>query len=248
MPFLGGLILLIQIAFAIHAIRTGRETFWIYIIAFLPGIGCAVYFFTQILPEMQHNRTVRMAGNRLMKAIDPERELRRRKEELEIADTVANRVKLADECIEAGFFTDAMTLLQRCRMNGHDDPDILLKLAQAQFGDEQFQACRATLDDLIKAHPNFRSHDGHLLYARSLEAIGETQQALTEYAALATSFPGEEARLRYAQLLHQSGQLGRAQQVLQEIVLRAKRAPSYYRRKEQAWVKQAELMLKAAQT
>ena len=39
MPVLGGLIILIQIAFAIHAIRTGRETFWIYIIAFLPGIG-----------------------------------------------------------------------------------------------------------------------------------------------------------------------------------------------------------------
>jgi hypothetical protein len=244
MPILGGLIILIQIAFAIHAIRTGRETFWIYIIAFLPGIGCAVYFFTQVLPDMQRDPSVRQAGNRLLKAIDPERELRRRQDELEIADTVANRVKLADECIEAGFHSDAIPLLQRCLNNGHDDPDIMLKLAQAQFGAGQYQSSITTLDDLIKANPNFRSHDGHLLYARSLEALGNTAQALEEYQALATAFPGEEARLRYAQLLQHSGQHGKAHQVLQEILLRAKRAPKYYRRKEQEWVKQAEQMLK----
>ncbi|HRJ53433.1 MAG TPA: tetratricopeptide repeat protein [Candidatus Thiothrix moscowensis] len=248
MPVLGGLVLLIQIAFAIHVVRTGRETFWIYIIAFLPGIGCAVYFFTQVLPEMRHSRTVRSASNRLLKAIDPERELRRRKDELEIADTVANRVKLAAECIEAGFHDDAIALLQRCQQNGHDDPDILLKLAQAQFGAGQFQSSVATLDTLIQANPNFRSHDGHLLYARSLEALGKIPQALEEFQALAATYPGEEARWHYAQLLQQSGQTGRARQVLEDIQLRARRAPKYYRRKEQEWIKQAEQMLKTLQT
>ena len=244
MPVLGGLIILIQIAFAIHAIRTGRETFWIYIIAFLPGIGCAVYFFTQILPEMQNNRAVRSAGNTILKALDPERELRRRKEELEIADTVQNRVKLADECIESGFPAEAIALLQRCLNNGHDDPDILLKLAQAQFVAAQFQETVDTLDSLIRANPNFRSPDGHLLYARSLEALGKIPQALEEYQALTASFPGEEARWHYAELLMSLGQTDKAQQVLQEMLLRTKRAPKYYRRKEQEWVKHAEQALK----
>lgn len=247
MPVLGGLIILIQIAFAIHAIRTGRETFWIYIIAFLPGIGCAVYFFTQILPEMQNNRAVRSAGNTILKAIDPERELRRRKEELEIADTVQNRVKLAAECIESGFPTEAIALLQRCLNNGHDAPDILLKLAQAQFVAAQFQETVDTLDSLIRANPNFRSPDGHLLYARSLEALGKIPQALEEYQALAVSFPGEEARWHYAHLLHQQGQTGRARQVLEEMQLRARRSPKYYRRKELEWLKQAEQLLKTLQ-
>lgn len=93
-------------------------------------------------------------------------------------------------------------------------------------------------------HPGFRSHDRHLLYARSLEALGSIPQALEEYQALAPSFPGEEARWRYAQLLKQNGQNGQARQVLEEILLRTKRAPKYYRRKEQEWVKRAEQMLK----
>lgn len=244
MPILGGLLVLIQIAFAIHVIRSGREMYWLYLILFLPGIGCAIYFFTQVMPDMQNNYTVRKAGNRLLKAMDPARELRHRKDELEIADTVENRVKLADECIEAGFHDEAINLLQRCQQNGHDDPDILLKLAQAQYGADQYQASVDTLDTLISTHPNFRSHDGHLLYARGLEALGNIPQALEEYQALATSFPGEEARWRYARLLQQQGQNGRARQVLEEILLRVKRAPKYYRRKEQEWVKQAEQTLK----
>ena len=244
MPFIGGLSLIIQIACAIHAIRSGREMYWLYIIMFLPGVGCAIYFFTQILPEMQNDYTVRKAGNRLLKAIDPERELRRRKDELDIADTVENRVKLADECIEAGLHSEAIPLLQHCLNNGHDDPDIFLKLAQAQFGSGQHQACINTLDRLIKENPNLRSHEGHLLYARSLEALGNTAQALEEYQALTASFPGEEARWHYAELLLSLGQTDKAQQVLQEMLLRTKRAPKYYRHKEQEWVKHAEQALK----
>lgn len=244
MPFLGALIIAIQIAFAIHVVRTGRETFWIYIIAFLPGIGCAVYFFTQFLPDMKHSRTVRIAGNRLLKAIDPERELRKRQDELELADTVENRVKLAQECIEAGFYQDAIPLLSRCLSNGHNEPDIMLKLAQAQFGAEQYLATIHTLDSLIAEHPKFRSNDGHLLYARSLESARRNEEALKEYEALAVSFPGEEGRIRYAQLLLKTGNITQAKKVFEEVLLRAKRAPKYYKRKEQEWIKQAEQMLK----
>ena len=247
MPLLGILVILIQIGFAIHVVRTGRETFWIYIIAFLPLLGCAVYFFTQVLPDMKHSPTVKKASNQLLKALDPERELRRRKDELEIADTIENRVKLADECLEAGFYTDAISLLERCIQNGHDDPDIMLKLAQAQFAANLSQDTVKTLDDLIVRHPQFRSADGHLLYARALAASGNPVKALEEYQALVPTFPGEEARFLYAQLLQQQGQHRIARQVLEEIMLRARRSPKYYRQKEQEWIKQAEAMLKAEQ-
>lgn len=103
------------------------------------------------------------------------------------------------------------------------------------------------MDDLIAKNPQFRSHDGHLLYARALEAAGEPERALEEYQALVTTFPGEEARWRYANLLQQQGKTGRARQVLEEIQLRARRSPKYYRKKEQEWIKQAEAFLKTEQ-
>jgi len=55
MPFVAGFLFILQICFVIHVLKTGRETFWIGIIMMLPGIGCAAYFFTRILPGLNEN-------------------------------------------------------------------------------------------------------------------------------------------------------------------------------------------------
>lgn len=240
MPVLGALLLIVQVAFAIHAVRTGRNQ-WIYMIIFVPGIGCLVYFFTQVLPELSQNRTARRAGNSLVRAVDPQRELRRRKDELELADTVENRVRLADECVEADLFDDAVSLYESGLTGLHEhDPDIMLKMAGAHFLAGRPAETRKILDALIEANPEFKSADGHLLYARSLEALGEFQRACDEYEILRTSYPGEEARARYALMLHQAGLGGRAAELFQEVLTRARLAPKHYRRKEGEWIRIAE--------
>nr|CAA6822030.1 MAG: Unknown protein [uncultured Thiotrichaceae bacterium] len=245
MTFLGILLFIVQAAFAVHVIRTGRETYWIFIIMGIPALGCAVYFFTQVLPDSRNSYTVRKTGNQLLKAIDPERELRARKDELEIVDTVENRLKLADEYIEAGQYDDAIPLLKKSLDTTHeDDPYMLEKMAQALFGKEDYQETINTLELLIEKNPHFQSHDGHLIYARSLEALDKTDEALEEYKALATSYPGEEGRVRYAQLLITKNQPDAAQQVFQDVLARTKRAPKYYVKKEKQWIAIAKQGLK----
>lgn len=238
MPFVAGLLLVVQIGFVIHAIRSGREQFWVYIIAFLPGIGCAAYFFTQILPELNQNQSVNKAGSNLLKAVDPQRELNKRKQELERADTIDNRRKLAAECVEAGMPDEGIELLSGCFKGGfEDDPHLLLELATACFAAGQFDRTRTTLELLIEKNPSFKSHDGHLLYARSLENTSATEEALKEYSALANSFPGEEARVRYGLLLKTLGRNSEAQKWFNESITRASRAPGYYRKKEKEWLR-----------
>ncbi len=241
MPAIGVVLLLVQIAFAVHVVRTGREIYWIFIIIFLPAIGCLIYFLTQIMPELGQSRTLRTAGSGLAKAIDPQRELRRRKEELAVVDTIENRVKLAEECIAANMATDAIELLQPCLRGGNEnDPNILLTLAQAQFSAAQYPAARETMEHLIAANPSFKSYDGHLLYARTLEALDLKERTLAEYEALAASYPGEEARVRYGMLLQRLGQKEKARQMFTESLSRAKRAPGYYRKKERQWLNLAK--------
>lgn len=240
MPAVGVMLLLVQIAFAVHVVRTGREIYWIFIIIFLPAIGCLIYFVTQVMPELGQNRSLRMAGSGLARTIDPQRELRRRKEELAVVDTIENRVKLAEECIAADLATDAIELLEPCLRGGNEnDPNILLTMAQAQFSAGQYQAAKETMEHLIAANPSFKSHDGHLLYARTLEALDLKERTLKEYESLAASYPGEEARVRYGMLLQRIGQTEKARQMFTESLSRAKRAPGYYRRKEREWLKLA---------
>ena len=236
MPILGVLLLVIQVLFAAHAVNTGRDRFWIYIIIFIPGIGCLVYFMTQVLPEIGQNRAVIRTRNSLIKSLDPQRELRRRREELEISDNIDNRLQLADECVEARLYEDAVSLYESClRGIQENDPDIMLRIAQAHFSANEFQKAKDTLDSLKRLNPDYRSHDGHLLYARTLESLKLNQEAVREYEILANSYPGEEARVRFGLLLQSLGEHDRAREMFQQTLLRVKHAPKYYRQKEKHW-------------
>ncbi|HEY0720495.1 MAG TPA: tetratricopeptide repeat protein [Gammaproteobacteria bacterium] len=235
------ILVLIQIAFVVHVVKSGRDRYWIYLILFVPAIGCAVYFITQVLPEMGQSRTVRHATRSLLKAVDPERELRRRKEELAMADTIDNRMRLAEECIDAGFHADAIGLLLECLRGSHQgDPHILMLLARARFDAGYFEDARATLEQLIEKNPEFKSHDGHLLYARTLESLNLVDAAAVEYEVLQHSFPGEEARVRYALMLARIGETEKARRLFNDTLMRARRAPKYYRVQERPWLTMAE--------
>lgn len=244
MPILAALALAVQVGFAIHCVKTGRDRQWLYFIIFVPLLGSLVYFFTQVLPDLQDSATVRQAVGSLAKAVDPHGELRRRKEELEISDNVDNRLRLAQECMEVGFYPDAQSLFESCLKAHHaDDPNILLQVAEAQFAQEHYAETRQTLEAIVERNPDYQSTSGHLLYARTLEALGETMGdtmsdagAVEEYEVLLGTYPGEEARVRYAQLLERLGDSERAHELYKETVTRARRAPKYYQRAEKPWI------------
>jgi hypothetical protein len=241
MPYAYILTILIQVAFAVHVVRTGRNFMWLWIIVFVPLIGCVVYFIAEILPELGRSRAVHRAKNHLVNTVDPQRELRKRRETLEATGTVDNRIALADECVEAHMYDEAIALYRECLVGIHrTDPNIMEKLARAFFEKGAAAEARQMLDDLIRENPDYKSTEGHLLYARTLEALGELDAACKEYEILAESYPGEEARVRYALLLAQRGDKARAQELFKETLTRAKRAPKYYRDKESEWIKVAE--------
>jgi len=244
MPFIG-LSIIVQLALAAHVLKSGRDRYWIYIIL-IPGIGAALYVFTQVLPDLGQTRTAHQAKNSLLKAIDPQRELRKRKQQLELANTLENKIKLADECLEANLVEDAIELYQKSLTGvGEGDPDIMIKLAHAFFENKQFEKSIKTLEETIEVNPNYNSTDGHLLYARSFEELQRFDEALEEYKVVAQNYPGEEGRVRYGLLLLQQNQVEKAKEVLADSVNRSRLAPKFYQKKEKYWIKLAKSKLQA---
>lgn len=241
MPILGILLVALQIFFVVHAIRNGKETYWLWIIMLAPGIGCAAYFLTQFAPDAGNSHSARRVRKQFIKAVDPKRELRKRMDMLETSNTVENRVALADECIEEKMYAEAIDLLHRSLVGLHaTDPAIMERLARAQFEHGEPDKAAQTLEALIASNPQHKSPDGHLLYARALAEMGRTEDAIAEYEVLRTSFPGEEARVRYGLLLRRIGEARKAAELFKESLLRARRAPRHYRNREQEWLRVAE--------
>ena len=231
------LVVVLQIVCVIHVIKTGRNQIWIWVLVLLSAAGIAAYLIAEILPGLLGGRSARRFAAGTAKRLDPGRGARRRAADLDMADTAENKRLLAEEFLVLGRIEDAVSLYESTLVGPHaDDPTLLLGLARAQYRRGDCAAALAALDRLRAADASFQSAEGHLIYAGSLEGLGRDAEALVEYEALASYFPGEEARCRYAMLLARTGRTEAARPIFEEILKRAARGTGRYRREQSEWI------------
>jgi hypothetical protein len=231
----------IQALLIVHCIKTGRNQIWIWVLAMLPVASIIAYVAAELLPDLIRSNTTRRTVKGVKKALDPEADLRRLAQQAQISGGVDASQRYAEELLRLGRTADAIAAY-RSTLRGlyEHDPNLLLGLARAQFTSGAAADARGTLDTLIQHNPQFKSADGHLLYARALEQEGQPQRALDEYKALAAYFPGAEASVRYAKLLREQQRADDARQVLKNLLDQAAVAPTHYRRNQEEWLKQAQ--------
>jgi hypothetical protein len=233
--------IIVQVLLIVHCIKTGRNTIWIWVIALLSYAGIIAYIAVEMLPELFESRTARRTARNVKKVLDPHADLRRYEDEARMGGNVASLQRYAEELSRQGRHDEAIAQYRKALTGLYEhDPNIMLGIARAQFDKGDASSARQTLDDLIRLNPDFKSPDGHLLYARSLEAEGNTSKALEEYQVVAHSYPGAEAATRYAQLLKARGRHDDARKVAQEIMDQARIAPAHYRRAQKEWLDIAE--------
>lgn len=233
--------IVIQVILIIHVIKTGRNQIWIWVLALLSVPGAIAYIVVELLPDVFRSRTAQRTARGFKKAMDPTADLRRYEEEARVTGNVATKQRYAEELTRQGRYDDAIAQFRGALTGLYEhDANLMLGLARAQFGKGDASGTRSTLDELIRLNPDFRSPEGHLLYARALEAEGNVSKAIEEYSVLAGSYPGAEAAVRYAQLLKSQGRAAEAQKVARDLLERARIAPAHYRRAQKSWLDAAQ--------
>jgi hypothetical protein len=244
MPFIGGLHLIIAIGLAIHAMKTGRPYYWLFILLFVPALGSIAYVIFEIVPEMAKSRRAQKVSNDIGDLLDPDREWRRRSEAVALTGTVQAKRELADECERKGMWEDAIKLYRECAQGMFaDDPAILFGLARAELGAGDAAGAQATLERLRDAHPKLQNQEAHLLYARSLEAQDRLKEAEEEYQSLAGYYAGFEARTRYGLLLLRRGEIERARSQFEDVVKAAGARRVTVTEADRDWLKVAKANL-----
>ncbi|HTR00016.1 MAG TPA: tetratricopeptide repeat protein [Candidatus Acidoferrum sp.] len=227
----------IQLAAVVHIIKTGRNTFWIYIVIFAPVVGTMAYAIVELLPELTQSRTGRSAKTKFVNIINPQKNLRAAEERYAVTNTVKNAMLLAEQYLHHDRVADAKALYQRCLTGIYaDDPHLLLGLATAHYALAEYAEALRCLDQLKARNPQSTSEDGHLLYANCLQGLGKTTEAIHEYEALARYYPGPEPACRLALLLKLTGQREKANAIFADIVNRARRSGRHYRSLHQEWI------------
>lgn len=200
MPFLGvGVHILIALFFAVHAVRTGKQLFWLLILFSFPLIGSVVYFLAIYLPQSRLERTIGLAGRAVAKRLDPGRDLREASDAFALTPTAHNQTRLAAAMLEAGMSAQAVEQFDACLQGPFaNDPDIRLGAARARLANGQAEQAAAMLKELRRTHPAFRAEAVGLALAQSFATAGMRDQAGAEYAYLVEHFPSVESRVEYA--------------------------------------------------
>ncbi len=225
----------------IHAIRTGRINYWLFILIFLPGLGSVLYLLFEVLPELRHSRAARRAASGLGEALDPNRRLRESAANLEVVDTAENRRQLAEERMKRGQWAEAEALYRAALVGPlADDPALLIGLAKALAGRGDHQGALDAIDRLYQAEPKHESREARLIHARALEGLGRTQEAADAYRALIGYTIGPEAQVRYGLMLKKLGDAARAREAFAEAVRTYGRQRGKLDADERGWLAEAE--------
>jgi hypothetical protein len=68
---------------------------------------------------------------------------------------------------------------------------------------------------------------------------GKDEAAIAAYDALVRTYPGEEARCRYAMLLQKHGHADKAKVLFSEVLKLTEDAPRHYRQAQKEWIDMA---------
>ncbi|MGB5486779.1 MAG: tetratricopeptide repeat protein [Lysobacterales bacterium] len=237
MSLISILIWIVQLALIVHVVKTGRSFYWIMILLFMPLIGGLAYFVIELLPQFSGSITGQKAVRSVKQTLNPGADLRQSEAAWNQSPNVDNSRRYAEALLDAGKTVEAEETINRA-LKGlfATEPTLLLLRARLEFENERTTEAVKTLETLQEHNPDFRSAEGHLLYARALEAEGRIDEAVKEYSAVSGYFPGVEARYRLALCLGVAGKDSAARTEFESILNDAKLAPPHFRKSQKTWL------------
>jgi len=223
----------LQILCAVHVLRSRNDYFWLWIIVFMPVLGCAIYVIV-------HHRsllgTMRMPVNLQIPMIEALNDQRIEKA-LRKSDTLSNRIDFANVLINRGDYAQALDLLRES-LNGplKGDITLLFTCARAHYANGQLDDAIVLLEAAEKVRNSEKLRSRCLLLAMCREAQGDDARADDKYQAAQGGYAGEEARARYGLFLKKTGRAQEAREMFRKILDSAESAPWSYRREQKAWI------------
>ena len=188
---------------AIHCMRRGTQNKWIWIIVFLPVVGCIAYIYSEVLSKGSSfgNPVINKPGIDVGAVLNPGGRIKKLENDLKFTDTFTNRIKLADAYL-AGGHTDKAIELYKASLTGAfaENEHVLAQLMAAYFEQERYEEVIPIAKKIYKL-PQFPLSKSHILYAKSLEYSGDVEEAEKEFKTMKGRYSNFGPRYEYGLFL-----------------------------------------------
>jgi hypothetical protein len=219
-----------------HAVKTGRNSMWLWIILMTQPLGGLVYIALNIVPDIFGGTTARKLGQAARETLDPHREYREAKQACDETPTVRNQSRLAAAAAHLGHFSEAEALYRTAAHGVHaGDPVLLLGLANALLELNRPAEALEVLERLGTDETFGRTPAAAMSLGRTYEALDRITEADTAYQWASERLPGFEALARYAAFMARHGRRDEARQIVVELDKRMVKLRGQFRREAQTW-------------
>src|SRR5258705_7618755 len=233
----------LQVSCVIHCIKKGNQGYWIWLIIFLPMIGCIAYLFTEIFTKRDLDKVQSGVGT----VLNPSGRIKKLEANLQFSDTFNNRIMLADAYLEKGFTDKAIDLYESSLTGNFTENEyVLSKLILAYFQKKQYEKI-IPLGKKLSGLPQFARSRSHIMYAVALGYAGNLQEAENEFLKLKSKFANYEARYQYGQFLIRQNRQEEAHQLFRDIVNESSHLTPRERRYNRNWLQQSKIKLQKFQ-
>ena len=229
--------LLLQALAIVHFVRRRPDTFWLYVIIFLGGLGALVYIAIEVIPDLgllqqaldAHGRRKRI---RLLEAVVLENPASGNYEELGDLYLDEQQFARAKECYDKAISARSTQL----------DPFYRRGIAEINLG--EFAAAVADLEIVASREPKYDSHRAMALLAHAYANTGETEKAQALFEQVTEMSTLSETYLNYAAFLAAQHRSDEARRWAEKVLARKPTMPRYLQRRERPWFRKAKALLK----
>jgi hypothetical protein len=230
---IGPFSLLLQVLLCVHAYKTGRPYWWIWILLAGSLVGCLVYLLIEVLPDAKRNspRLIRTSW-----FVPRSLRLRRARAVVEDSPTVETKLALAALLSDFGHAQEAEEVASEC-VSGvfKDDPMVISEVVWYKLATGKTIEAERLLAQANMKHNKTAQQSCDLLQARIHLAQGNLAQARQKLEPLVNASLGDEPRYHLAQCLLKMDDHEGARSLLIGITTKYRKAGKIWRRAERKW-------------
>lgn len=234
------LIIAFQVFCVYHAIKNRNNYYWLFLIIFLPLVGCIIYLITQVY----NKRDAENIQKEITSILVPTKKVKDLQKQIEFSDTYQNRVNLADAYFEMNDFKNAIVNYEVALNDNHQNNfDLIKQLATSYFKIQDYQTS-ISYSKRIKKHNEFKRSRAQFIYGLSLEKMGQLDEAENELKQIDLRYSNYEERLVLSKFLLKRGKKAEARYLLKEIKTEANYMTKPNKRLYRATIIEVEKLLK----
>lgn len=232
--------IVLQAICAFHCVKKGNQQKWIWMIVFLPVIGCVIYLFSEVFTK----KDIQQVQSNVGSVFNPSGKIKSLQENLRFADTFNNRILLADAYIDAAQYEKAISLYEES-LNGNfaDNEHANMQLIIAYYHTKRYSDI-VTIGKKIYPLAQFKLSRAHMYYAIALGYTGQGQSAEKEFNLMKGRFSNYECRYYFGQFLLQSDRYEDAYVIFRGMVNETAHLTSKEKRNNRAWFDKAKDSMK----